>query len=176
MAGDWRVDAASSDDFDRKLVPLLQQARMHDQPRGAPGGGQPGTTTGTIEPLGMPTEDPEKLRSRLGDDLRPAAQLRIKLTDGGVEITRDTEPTRQFFPGQKVSRIDTSGAASVESGWDQRAFVIRAHYTTRGTRSWRLEHDAVTDTLRVTFQANNPEFGHLELHTLYRRAAGSTNG
>lgn len=175
MAGDWRVDAASSDDFDRKLMPLLRQARLHDQPRVAPAD-QPGATAGAIEPLGMPIEDPEKLRSRLGDDLRPAAQLRIALTDGGVEITRDSDPAREFLPGQKVSRIDASGAASVESGWDQRAFVIRAHYTTRGTRSWRLEHDTVTDTLRVTFEANNPEFGHLELHTLYRRAAGSTSG
>lgn len=175
MAGDWRVDAAGSDDFDRKLIPLLQQARLHDQPRGAPGG-QQGPTTGAIEPLGMPIEDPDKLRSRLGDDLRPAAQLRIALTDAGVEITRDSDPAREFLPGQKVSRIDASGAASVESGWDQRAFVIRAHYTTRGTRSWRLEHDTATDTLRVTFEANNPEFGHLELHTLYRRAAGSSSG
>jgi hypothetical protein len=175
MAGDWRVDAANSDNFDAKLVPLMRQARLHDQPH-VPLAGEPGASPGAIQPLGMPIEDPELLRSRLGDDLRPAAQLRIALTDGGVEITRDNDPVREFLPGQKISRIDTSGAASVESGWDQRAFVIRAHYTTRGTRSWRLEHDTVTDTLRVTFQANNPEFGHVELHTLYRRAAGSGSG
>ncbi len=33
MAGDWRVDPAGSDDFDRKLAPLLQQVRRHEQPR-----------------------------------------------------------------------------------------------------------------------------------------------
>jgi hypothetical protein len=185
MAGDWRVDTANSDDFDRKLIPLMQQARHHDQPRvvtteqGAGGGGNGQATAASappIEALGMPPEDPEKLRARLGDDLRPAAELRIAMTSGGVEITRDSDPAREFLPGQTVSRIDSSGAASVESGWDQGAFVIRAHYTTRGTRSWRLEHDTVKDTLRVTFQANNPEFGHLELHTLYRRASGSPSG
>ena len=175
MAGEWRADAANSDDFDRKLVPLLQQAHRHEQPRAAPDG-QPavGAGAGTIDPLVMPPEDPEKLRARLADDLRPASALRIALIGDGVEITRDSEPVRQFLPGQSVSRIDTSGAAILESGWDQSAFVIHAKYTNRGTRSWRLEHDTASDTLRVTFTANNPEFGHLELHTLYRRATGST--
>jgi hypothetical protein len=192
MAGDWRVDPAASDDFDRKLIPLLQQAHRHDMPNagfggqvsGGQGGGGQGGAQGSgqgaganpIEAMGMPPEDPDKLRSRLGDDLRPATQLRIAMVGGGVDITRDSDPTREFLPGQTVSRIDTSGAASVESGWDQGAFVIRAHYTTRGSRSWRLFHDTVSDTLKVTFEANNPEFGHLELHTLYRRAAGSAPG
>ena len=173
MAGEWRADAANSDDFDRKLVPLLQQAHRHEQPRPA-ADGQPPVGAGAIDPLVMPPEDPVKLRTRLAEDLRPAAALRIALIGGGVEITRDSEPVRQFSPGQSVSRIDTSGASNVESGWEQSAFVIHAKYTNRGTRSWRLEHDTASDTLRVTFAANNPEFGHLELHTLYRRATGST--
>jgi hypothetical protein len=170
MAGNWRVDAASSDDFDRKLAPLLQQVHRHEQPR-PPMEGPPATGTGQgrIDPLVMPPEEPDKLRSRLGDDLRPAAALRIALLGDGVEITRDAEPTREFRPSQSVSRIDTSGAARLECGWDQGAFVIHAKYTTRGSRSWRLEHDAASDTLRVTFDSNNPEYGHLELHTLYRR-------
>lgn len=179
MAGDWRVDAASSDDFERKLIPLLQQARRHDMPRGMPGGQEGGgvtTSPAQIAPVVAPPEDPEKLHSRIGDDLRPAAELRIALVGDAVQITRDSDPVREFQPGQTVSRIDTSGAASVDSGWDQGAFVIRARYTTRGTRNWRLEHDSASDTLRVKFEANNPEFGHLELHTLYRRASGSPAG
>lgn len=179
MSGDWRVDAAGSDDFERKLIPLLQQARHHDMPRGAQGGQEGGGYTANpsqVEPVLAPPEDPEKLHSRLGDDLRPAAELRIALVGDGVQITRDSDPMREFLPGQRVSRIDTSGAASVDSGWDQGAFVIRARYTTRGTRSWRIEHDVASDTLRVKFEANNPEFGHIELHTLYRRASGSPAG
>jgi hypothetical protein len=175
MTGSWRVDPASSDDFDQKLVPLLQKVRRHEQPR-PPLADQPTAGGGAahIDPLLMPPEDPDKLRTRLGDDLRPAAALRIALIGDGVEITRDAEPTRQFLPTQSVSRIDSSGTARLECGWDQGAFVIRAKYTTRGTRSWRLEHDAVNDTLRVTFVANNPEYGHLDLQTLYRRAKGVT--
>jgi hypothetical protein len=172
MAGDWRVDPANSDDFDHQLAAVLRQARRHDQPRPPPQGqNEPGSGAAQIDPLIMPPEDPDKMRTRLGDDLRPAAALRIALIGDGVEITRDAEPTRQFMPTQSVSRIDTSGAARLECGWDQGAFVIRAKYTNHGARSWRLEHDTAADTLRVTFMANNPEYGHLELHTLYRRAA-----
>lgn len=175
LTGNWRVDPANSDDFDRKLATLLQQVHRHQQPR-PPMAGPPtaGAGPAEIDPLVMPPEDPEKLRARLGDDLRPAAALRIALSGDGVEITRDTEPTRRFVPTQSVSRIDTSGAARLECGWDQGAFVILAKYTNRGSRSWRLEHDAASDSLRVTFEANNSEYGHLELHTLYRRATGAT--
>jgi hypothetical protein len=175
MAGDWRVDPASSDDFDHQLVALLRQARRHDQPRlPPPGQGGAGAGAAQIDPLIMPPEDPDKMRTRLGDDLRPAAALRIALIGEGLEITRDAEPTRQFIPTQSVSRIDSSGTARLECGWDQGAFMIRAKYTNHGARSWRLEHDVAADTLRVTFVATNPEFGHLELHTLYRRATGAT--
>jgi hypothetical protein len=174
MAGDWRVDPAASDDFDRKLLPLVQQVRRHEQPR-PPMEGPPAEGAGMarIDPLTMPPEDPEKLRVRLGDDLRPAAALRIALLGDGVEITRDAEPARQFSPTQTVSRIDSSGAARLECGWDQGAFVIRAKYTNHGARSWRLEHDVASDTLRVTFLASNPDYGQLEVHTVYRRAAGA---
>jgi hypothetical protein len=175
MAGEWRADPTSSDDFDNQLQAVLRQARRHDQPRLPPQGqAGPGSGSAPIDPLIMPPEDPDKMRTRLGDDLRPAAALRIALAGEGVEITRDAEPTRLFMPTQSVSRIDSSGAARLECGWDQGAFVIRAKYTNHGARSWRLEHDATADTLRVTFVASNPEYGHLELHTLYRRATGTT--
>jgi len=174
MAGDWRIDPSASDDFDRKLTQILQQIRRHEQPR-APMAGQPGPGAGgaQIDPLLMPPEDPEKLHARVADDLRPSAALRIAMSGDGLEITRDSEPTRQFLPTQTVSRIDSSGAAILDCGWDRGAFVIRAKYTNHGARSWRLEHDVASDTLRVTFKANHPDYGQLELHTLYRRATGS---
>lgn len=175
ISGSWQADLAASDNFDQKITPLVAQVRRHEMPRMAQAGDPAaGGGTARIDPLFMPPEDPAKLRTRLADDLRPAATLRIAVVGEGVEITRDAEPTRQFLPSQSVSRIDTSGAARLECGWDQGAFVIHAKYTNRGARSWRLEHDAATDTLKVTFKANNPEFGQLELHTLYRRATGAT--
>jgi hypothetical protein len=124
----------------------------------------------------VPPEDPDKVHSRLGDELRPPAALLITVDNDALEITRDAEPMRRFLPGQDVSRIDSSGAANVDSGWDQRAFVIRAHYTNRSERSWRYELEAGTHLLRVSFEANAPEFGRFTLQTRYRRVSPSPAG
>ncbi len=174
ISGSWQMDPTASDNFDQKLLPLVQQVLRREQPHMMQPGDPAARGAPRIDPLVMPPEDLTKLRTRLGDDLRPATTLRIALIGEGVEITRDAEPTRQFLPSQSVSRIDSSGGYRLDCGWDQGAFVIHAKYTNHGARSWRLEHDATTDTLKVTFQASNPEYGHLELHTLYRRGTGAT--
>ncbi len=75
-----------------------------------------------------------------------------------------------------MSRIDSSGAAIVDCGWDQRAFVIRARYTNNSTRSWRYEVEAASGLLRVSFDANAPEFGRISLQTRYRRAPPAPPG
>jgi hypothetical protein len=179
MAGNWQQDRASSDDFDRKLGPLLENQRRRMQPRhgsagvaGARRGGgeRDGAGTDELDALVMPPEEPNKVRARLTDDLRPPAALHITLAAEAVEITADAEPARRYLPGQSVSRIDTSGAATVSCGWDQRAFVIRARYTNRAARDWRYEVEPTGGLLRVTFNAEDPEFGKLTLLTRYRRA------
>jgi hypothetical protein len=134
-----------------------------------------GSGATVIQPLPMPMEETDKMRTRLSDDLRPANRLQIAFSQEGLEITRDSEPVRQYLPAQSVSRIDSSGAFTVSCGWDQGAFVVRAKYTTRGTRTWRIEHDTATDTVRVTFSVNNPQYGHVEMHTLYRRTTEGSN-
>jgi hypothetical protein len=192
LAGQWQQDSAASDNFETKLTPLLENQRRRMLPRhgaaGAAGARRGGGSTsgdrdsgGTGESAGeeayalvLPPEDPDKVRSRLGDELRPAAALFIAMDGDALEITRDAEPMRRFLPGQAVSRIDSSGAASVDSGWDQRAFVIRAHYTNRSERSWRYELEAGTHLLRVSFEANAPEFGRFALQTRYRRVTASS--
>lgn len=171
LAGHWREDVGASDDFDQKVGEALATERARLQPRqpqmvNGPGG-QPGVVA--VPALPPPRDTLERERRRLADDLRPAAELRIAFAEDAVEITRDAEPVRRFRPGQTVSRIDSSGAANVTSGWDQRAFVIEASYTDHATRRWRLEVDGPADTLHVRFEANDPEFGHLVIDTVYRR-------
>jgi len=171
LAGHWREDTAASDDFDRKLDEALMNERSRMQAHraggGAGGSGQPGAVVVPVLP--QPHEGMDREHKRLADDMRPAESLQIAFADDAVEIIRDSEPVRRFRPGQTVSRIDSSGAASVRSGWDQRAFVIEARYTDRATRSWRLQVDGPTDTLRLRFTANDPDFGQLVIDTVYRR-------
>ncbi len=187
LAGQWQQDSAASDNFEAKLTPLLENQRHRMLPRhgavgtsGARRGG--GRSSGDRDANGngdtaseeayalmVPPEDPDKVRSRLGDELRPPAALLIAIDADALQMTPDAEPMRRFLPGQSISRIDSSGAAIVDSGWDQRAFVIRAHYTNRSERSWRYELEAGTGLLRVSFEANAPEFGRFTLQTRYRR-------
>jgi len=172
LAGHWREDLGASDDFDQKVSEALATERARMQPRQPQMVNGPGGQSGAVvvPALPPPRDTAERERRRLAEDLRPAAELRIAFVEDAIEITRDTEPVRRFRPGQTVSRIDSSGAANVRNGWDERAFVIEAHYTDRATRSWRLQIDGPTDTLHVRFQADDPEFGHLVIQTVYRRA------
>jgi len=186
MAGDWQQDTAASEDFDRRLVTVLAQQRERMRPKrsrgnmgGGNGGGDSGDRAGVIarinelDALAVPPEEADKVRTRLAGELRPPAKLHIGLLSDAVEITGDADPARRFLPGQTVSRIDVSGAASVSSGWDQDAFVVRAKYTNRGERSWRYELESGGGALRLSLEAQDPEFGNFKLQTRYRRAANS---
>lgn len=178
LAGNWREDTLASDDFEHKLGEALANERQRLQDRrgtrvvSAGGAAGEGNSAGTaaVAPLPLPHESPDREHKRLAEDLRPAASLQIAFIDDAVEIVRDSDPVRRFRPGQTVSRIDSSGAANVSSGWDQRAFVIEARYTDRATRSWRFEIDSATNTLHVRFEANDPDFGRLLINTVYQRA------
>jgi hypothetical protein len=179
MAGDWRQDAAASEDFDLRLVSLLAQQRERMRPKRGRGnaGGDSDDRSGVIarinelDALAVPPEEANKVRTRLADELRPPAKLHIDVSSDAVDITGDADPARRFLPGQTVSRIDVSGAASVTSGWDQNAFVVRAKYTNRGARSWRYELEPAGGALRLSFEAQDPEFGNFKLQTRYRPAA-----
>jgi hypothetical protein len=189
MAGDWQLDKAASEDFDGKFATVLKQQRERMRPkrgRGSMGGGRGGeggsdsddrsgviARINELDALSVPPEEADKVRTRLGDELRPPAKLHIGLAGDAVEITGDADPARRFLPGQTVSRIDVSGAASLTSGWDQNAFVVRAKYTSRGERSWRYELEPAGGTLRLSLEAQDPEFGNFRLQTRYRRAANS---
>ncbi|HLQ13189.1 MAG TPA: hypothetical protein VK130_08070 [Steroidobacteraceae bacterium] len=189
LAGQWQQDNGASDNFEAKLTPLLETQRRRMLPRhgaaeaaGSRRGGE-GDSGGTgdrtrdgILPLFIPPEEPEKVRARLGDQLRPPEALTIAIDGEALELTPDTEPLRRFLPGQDVSRIDSSGTAVLDSGWDQRAFVVRARYTNNSTRSWRYEVEAASGLLRVSFEANAPEFGRFSLQTRYRRASPAPAG
>jgi hypothetical protein len=186
LAGQWQRDGDASDNFEAKLKPLLETQRRRMLPRHGAAGGRRGggdssgdrDSGGDVNVPGseayaliVPPEDPDKVRTRLGDELRPPAALLIAVDADAVAIGPDAEPTRRFLPGQTVSRIDSSGAANVDSGWEQRAFVIRAHYTNRSERSWRYEVEDGTHLLHVSFEANSPEFGRFTLQTRYRRVS-----
>jgi hypothetical protein len=116
----------------------------------------------------VPPEEPARVRTRLADELRPAQRLDIALVPEGLDMARDGEPLRHYLAGQRSSRIDTRGAANIDCGWEQQAFLVRARYAGRAERSWSYSLDAA-GRLAVVLEAGDAEFGKLRLVTRYRR-------
>ena len=182
IAGDWLRDDARSDDFDSKLVLLLKdrQQRMRarrgmgSDSRGGGAQGEGGRDPREFDRLELPQEESERFRSRVIEDLRPPHLLHIRGEAGGEAINMMHEAEtdgRRYLPGQTVSRIDDSGAAQINCGWNHQAFEIHAQYVHRATRHWRYEVEPGSGMLLVHFEVTDPEIGHLILASRYQRQA-----
>ena len=182
IAGTWQRDAASSDNFEAKLAVLLRERQQRLRARHGMGGGYRNGDDGEggyrsrdprdIDMLRLPQEASEQFRRRMVDDLSPAQQLRITSEGNGeaIIVTLDAESTgRRYLPGQRVSRIDDSGAAQISCGWEDNTFVVHAAYVHNATRSWRYEVEPATGMLLLRFEVNDPEIGKLTLASRYRR-------
>jgi hypothetical protein len=184
IAGDWQREEAGSDNFDAKLAVLMKERQQRLRARrGLTGGGARrggaeqggGRSSGDmreIDVLELPQEESERFRSRMIEDLRPPRILHISSEANGeaIAMTHDTEAAaRRYLPGQTVSRIDDSGAAQIDCGWENQTLVVHAQYVHRATRSWRYEVDSATGMLLIRFEVNDPEIGRLNLTTRYRR-------
>lgn len=178
FAGSWRIEPAASDDFDHALDALMAHRHerlrhehgqmMASAGRGSRGEGmEPGSEQFDI--LAIPPEEASKVRSRLIEELRPAQRLDIALGPEGLDMARDGEPVRHYIAGQRSSRIDTRGAATIDCGWEQQAFIVRARYGGRTDRRWSYSLDAA-GRLLVLLESEDAEFGKLRLATRYVRA------
>lgn len=184
IAGDWQRDDASSDDFDSKLAQVLRERQQRLRARHGAGasrrngdeqdGGGNSRDPRYFDALEIPQEETEHFRTRMIEDLRPPHTLHIAQQTGvdAVEMRHDREAaSRRYLPGQTVSRIDATGAAQIKCGWERQAFVIRAQYVHRATRQWHYEVEPATGMLLLRFEVNDPEIGHMNLVSRYRRQA-----
>jgi hypothetical protein len=182
IAGDWQRDDASSDDFDSKLAQVLRERQQRLRARHGAGGsrrigdeqdgGGNSRDPRYFDALEIPQEEMEHFRSRLVEDLRPPRTLHIEQLAGldAVEMRHDRETaSRRYLPGQTISRIDDTGAAQINCGWERQAFVISAQYVHRATRHWRYQVEPATGMLLLRFEVNDPEIGHMNLLSRYRR-------
>ncbi len=183
IAGDWQRDEANSDNFDAKLMQVLTERQRRLRARHGPGagrsgggdeqdGGGNGRDPRDFDAYEIPQEASEHFRSRMVEELRPPHTLQIAQEPGleAVNMRLDAETvSRHFLPGQTVSRIDEGGAAQISCGWEQQAFVIRARYVHRATRSWHFVVEPATGMLQLRFEVEDPEIGHMILISRYRR-------
>lgn len=176
IVGHWERDAAHSDDFDAKLNQLIRDRMQRMRARHGMGAGRRAGEAGSreVEMLELPQEGSDRFRTRTSDELRPPRTLDIASEADGEAIVmrQDAEATgRRYLPGQTVSRIDEGGAAQINCGWSQQAFVVHARYVHSASRDWRYEIEPGSGLLALHFEVNDPEIGRLTMVSRYRRQA-----
>jgi len=182
LAGHWSLDPAASDDFDAALAKMIadrQKKRRAGGHRPSDFGGESANDAGQGEPGAggrgaaglppVPDEPPDRMRRRLEEALRPPGEMDLAVGDGTVSVTAAGEPAHVYYPGQPVGRIDTSGAARVESGWAGPMFVVKAKYQSGASRVQRYALQGQGAELSVTLAYSDPFSGNLQLRSLYRR-------
>jgi hypothetical protein len=187
LAGLWVRDKAASDDADAKIAAAVTKTQSELRRRlnrmGYGGGGEnapggpdaqsdesfdgPGDRYGGPGQLGPDFRD---IRVRLLQALRPPSELRVEVDDDLVQLAGDRLPPRDYRLGERISRFDEYGTATIDAKWSSRAFVLRWHYTSHGTRSERYEVDPGNRTLILTQQIADPYVGKIALRSVYRRS------
>jgi hypothetical protein len=170
LAGHWVLDPAHSDDFDALLDRYLGEHRRKQRERMRVVEGQQEGRGREVAPLPFSPEEPARERQRMAEELALPASLDLSIAQGEVTISAAGDPERRFVPGEQVSRIDVSGTARIESGWEGQAFVVTADYLHRARRSWRYEVDHAGGELRLAFTGGDPEYGPIKFQAHYRRA------
>lgn len=175
LSGRWALDPAASGDFDAAVTRMLAEHQKKMQkgrrerlvgPDGSEIAPGPDAAPG-FQPV--PDEPPERVRSRLNEDLRPPAVLLIEVGPGTVSLTADEEPPRVFYPGQRVGRIDTGGSARLDAGWAGPTFVVQQKYLSGALREQRYTLQSQGRELLVSLKYTDPFSGSFELRSLYRR-------
>jgi len=174
ISGSWQLDPVQSDDFDLKVTQWLsaqQQKRQKLLKSRGWGGPMPSDNDqGGLGYFGLiPAEAPELIRARFNETLRPATMLHIEQTDSDVDIDADGEPPRSYTPLQRVSRIDSNGAAKIDAGWKKSGFEVLLQYSDGEAHVYRYELDAATGLLQVTLFIRDETKGKWQVRSRYRR-------
>jgi len=111
-----------------------------------------------------------EIRRQLVKVLTPPNQLQLESGSDYVRIKSDNAPPFDYHPDDEFSRIDEYGAAKIDSGWTaDKAFELRARYSTHAALVEHFEVDARTDTLTVTYHLRDPMVGKIDVNSVYHR-------
>lgn len=191
IQGSWQLDAAASDNttaaIDKAIAAQRERQRRRrgrrppPQQTAASGSTSPGSTaddSGDDDfdldegPDGSPARGPgidfKALRNRLQLALDTPMQLDIRVGVDYVDITPQGLPGRTYRPGERFSRIDEYGTASMRSGWADDAFVLQSRYENRGIRTEKYSVDS-EGRLLISVDLDDPTVGKLRLNSRYRR-------
>ncbi len=190
LAGDWRLDKAAGDDPDAIIAKAVADAEAKLRHRLARSGygPEPGPPPGPHDASadasdysfdtpgdryggpGLVGPDFRGLKSRLREELTPPRQM--KLTAGGEEVSigEDGLPPRDYRIGERLSRMDDYGTATIIPSWDRDAFVLKLSYSSpRASRTDTYLVDAASERLTLTRQLIDPIVGKILVRSVYQR-------
>jgi hypothetical protein len=190
LAGDWRLDKSASDDPDAAIAKAVGDAETKLRHRLAKYGygPEPGAQSGNHDTSadaadysfdtpgdryggpGLVGPDFRGLKVRLREEL--IAPRRLQLITGGDEISVGEEglPPREYRIGERLSRMDEYGTATIRPSWDHDAFVLKLNYSSpRATRSDTYSVDAAGGKLTLTRQLIDPTVGKILVRSVYLR-------
>jgi hypothetical protein len=194
LSGQWRLDAAASDNIAMVVSGAVSKAQARLRRRNARffgrsggagpgvaggnaggggdadnGGGEDDTATDVFGDNPRIGPDFRELRSRLMDALGASASLALGVRPGTVEVQRDQLPPRDYQPGERTTRYDEYGTAILSSAWDGKAFELRQRYTS-GARLTERYEVGTGGTLLYTRTLQDPTVGKVQVKSVYHRA------
>ncbi len=147
---------------------------------GNSGGTDSGADSGADEDLDTATDalgdttligpDFQELRDHLTDTLGTSTRLSVAVKPGDVEVQGDDLPPRDYQPGERITRYDEYGTATLTSRWDGSAFELRERYTSGARLVERYDLDT-TGTLVYTRILQDPTVGKLTVKSVYNRVS-----
>ena len=187
LQGEWRLDAAASDDAATRIAHAIRiaQARLRKDPRyaGTPGGpgdgggggvGSGPDDQGDLGELGVGAAplapDFHTLRELLQQELDTPHTLTFKSEAADVVIQADGLPGRDYQPGSTLTLFDEYGTSQIKTSWKDDTFLITKRYTSGARLQERYSVDA-RGALEYSRSLRDPAVGKIELKSVYRRAA-----
>lgn len=194
LSGHWAIDVVASDDVGMRVDRAIALARarlrrrrnggLDDSPPGAGLGAGPAEAApgGPTDSDGGPDADDQgpdeygrigpdfmQLRERLAQALAAPAKLVITASADELRLEADTLPPRDYHLGERFSRIDEYGTATIDSGWKDDAFQLRLRYGNHATLIERYRTDTSGAGLEVLHRLSDPTVGKIEVRSVYRR-------
>jgi hypothetical protein len=185
LSGHWRLDPAASDNVSQRVAQYVAKAqaayRRHlrsvygdaagSGEGGGSGGGRGGGDSGVgTEDLAMPLPpDFGGRRALIQQTLSAPTDLTIETSGNDVRLALEGLPGHEYHVGETLSHFDEYGAATITARWRGTTFEIRASYTSGALLDERYQTDPATSALTCTRTLRDPQFGRIELHSLYRR-------
>lgn len=169
LNGQWRLDAAASDNVAMVVSAAVRKAQASlNRRRGAFGGVDTATDVfGSNIVLGP---DFQELQAHLLETLSTSARLSLEVKSDDVEVQRDDLPPRDYQPGEKITRYDEYGTANLSSRWQGKAFELRERYTSGARLVETYEVDSA-GALVYTRTMSDPTVGKLTVKSIYHRVS-----